>query len=349
MGQRNEARHTIGIHVDQLGGNIEKPALVIANPFQRQRLAVPRDVQLGDTPEGDPAILWNVPGWVSRDRQSPDYARVDWATGAQAEQAIWAFLELASESEPERFVAFTRRFGPLGLWPYRTEHNKKIFELGDHWVPSIPDGIQTPYRYGGPIPGDEYQSLIASGLSSMLYEPVSEWRRWAVWFRAVLGIALALRSGSVGSREQWAVFGIDGDSYTRYVSDTKRQQRHLAAIMQFWFLKWSGLTPVIRWAGEHPLLELAFGGDAAVTIRRASMQHDWPENSLFPALVGSLLAIVTANTPVAACAMCGRTLPRERQPRGDQPTYCDRCRPEAIKANKRRSAARARAKRREGE
>jgi hypothetical protein len=355
-------RQTIGMRVDLFGGDVERPTLVISNPFRGQRLAVPRDVRLGDTPAGEPAILWKVPSRKSRDIQSPDYARVNWAAGASTDLAVWAFLELATESDSERFVDFARRFGPLGLWPYRTgQVNEKgqeiqIFELTDGqgrdiWVPSIADGIQTPFRYEGPINGSDYRYLNENGLHSMLYEPISEWRRWAGWLGAVLDISQALRLEDVGTQEQWAVIGIGPDLYAKfkYARDPKRQRRELASFIQFWFLKWSGLTPVLRWTGEHPSFELAFGGDHAVKIRRASMQHDWPENSLFPALVGSLLAIVLAGRPVASCAKCGKIHPRMRKPRSDQPAYCPFCQPEAIRENKRRSAARTRAKKRESQ
>jgi hypothetical protein len=57
MGNRGEARQAIEINVTRLEGDIAKPALTFENPFQGQRLAVPSDVRLGDTPEGGPAIL----------------------------------------------------------------------------------------------------------------------------------------------------------------------------------------------------------------------------------------------------------------------------------------------------
>ena len=75
-------------------------------------------------------------------------------------------------------------------------------------------------------------------------------------------------------------------------------------------------------------------------MRRASAQQDWPENSLYPALVAKLLAVVAAGQPVAACAICGRIHPRRRQPRADRPAYCDGCQKEARRAAVRRCRAR---------
>jgi hypothetical protein len=356
VARRQKAAQTVGIHVDRLGGDINKLALVIANPFRGQRLAVPRDVRLGDTPEGEPAILWSVPHWVSRDLKSPDYGRVDWASGGPADKAIWAFLELATESDPERFVTFTRRYGPLGLWPYRSggenEKGQAIRSASlvdregrDIWVPSIPVGVLTPFRYRSLPAEHDWWTPEGKEMLRLHYEPVEQWRRWARWTRAILQIALALRMGQLGTREQWIEFGIDifDDWFRKRYLDINYQRRQLAAIVQFRFLKWSGLVPVIRWSDERPSLELALGGDHAVLMPRSSMRNDWPENALFPALVGSLLAIVLTGGPIAECAMCGKIHARSRMPRPDQSAYCDLCRPEAIRANKRRSAALARA------
>jgi hypothetical protein len=335
-----------------LGDDVERPALVITNPFRGQRLAVPRDVRSGDTPEGEPAVLWRVPNWVSRDLKSPDYARVDWAVGGRADKAIWTFIALASEPDPERFVAFVRRFGPLGLWPYRSEQTNEKGQAirfsslvdrdgRDIWVPSIPVGILTPDRYDGPIPEDELLRLDASGLLNMRYEPLAEWRRWASWTRALLQISLALRDGRLGTREQWAAFGIDlaDEWWGRRYRDPAHQRQTVAQLLQSRFVKWSGLVPAIRWRGERPSFELALGGCDAVLMPRFSMQHDWPENALFPAMVAHLLAIITGESRVAGCTMCGE--PHQRQ-RLTQIAYCPLCRAKADRANKRKSAKKRR-------
>ena len=103
---------------------------------------------------------------------------------------------------------------------------------------------------------------------------------------------------------------------------------------------------MFRWEAEQPRLALALGGKEAVLMPRTSMQHDWPENCLFPALVAQLVAVIAASQPVAACSRCGRIHPRARRPRVDRPAYCTACRPEAVRANKRTSAAKARARNR---
>ncbi len=78
-------------------------------------------------------------------------------------------------------------------------------------------------------------------------------------------------------------------------------------------------------------------------MRRAAAQQSWPENALFPALVGELLAVISAGQHVAACRGCGRLHPRDRKPREDRPIYCgEECRLGARRATKRESMARSR-------
>src|SRR5215203_4567447 len=96
--------------VGVLGGDIYQPPLVLANPLQGQPLAIPREVRLGDTPEGEPAILWQLPGALDR------YGICrDWGRGGAGALAFWWFLNLADANHTKRYLAFAQRFGTLGL------------------------------------------------------------------------------------------------------------------------------------------------------------------------------------------------------------------------------------------
>lgn len=345
MGKRLEARRAAQDQLYRLVGNevdLTTVTLTIEPPPQRQPLAVPSDVRLGDTPDGEPAILWNIP--PARDRLP--YAPA-WALGGYPEQAFWPFLDLAEEHAPERFVTFVRRFGPLGLWPYKTPDGHKVAGL-DYWVPSIPDGIQTPLRHTT-VHGDMW-ALKEEGLLGILYEPVAEWRRWARWFSAVVEIALKLHADECSAREKWDVLGLglwfESEKWKSpapaFATDVPLQRRVLADVVQRRFLRWAGLAPVFLWDGKVPHFALARGGEHAVVMRRATGQVDWPENTLFPALVAQLIAVVRAAEPVARCSTCRRLHPRARRPRVDQPVYCEFCRMDARRKTKRDSMARAR-------
>ena len=43
------------------GVDLDARGIAVAGPLLTRPLAVPRGVRLGDTPEGEPAILWAVP------------------------------------------------------------------------------------------------------------------------------------------------------------------------------------------------------------------------------------------------------------------------------------------------
>jgi hypothetical protein len=105
-------------------------------------------------------------------------------------------------------------------------------------------------------------------------------------------------------------------------------------------------VPVFRWADAGPVVTLALGGQDAVYVPRHSMLNYWPENSLYPALVAQLLAVLLAGDPLGACSRCGRLHEREKKARSDQPAYCDRCRASAERDRKARWAAKNRAAKR---
>jgi hypothetical protein len=258
-------------------------------------------------------------------------------------------LDLADEERPEAFLLFAERFGVLGLWPYETVDRHRVFSL-DYWVPSVSEGVMTPSRYTV-FHGPEEYELDRRGLLGMKYEPVAEWRRWAAWFRAVVLIAYELHNDRLGKRPDWAALDWDlafdqsrFKSLEHFNSDIALQRFWLARLVQVRFIRWSGLVPVVRWDGALLSLTVALGGQDAIQVHQRGARHDWPDSSLFPALVAQLLATITAGEHIAACSFpgCGRLHRRARKPRLDQPVYCDDCRLIAERERKRRWASRAR-------
>jgi hypothetical protein len=343
MAKRLEARRNLeATFGDLISG---AASLAIPNPLTGQPLAVPLDVRLGDSPEGDPAILWRVPPPV--DEYGLD-AR--WRNGGSAQQAFWRFLDLAAEDDAARFVEFARRFGVLGLWPYETPDRKRIYGLS-YWVPGIASGVFPPLRYTV-FHGDEEWRLEEQGLLGMMYEPVAEWRRWADWMRATVNIFRALVAGELSSRNDWTALGWEiffepahlRGNLRNFPKDIRLQRVWLGNVIQERFLRWSGLTPVIRWDSQRPEITLALGGEHAVLMSMYGMQPKWPENCLFPALVAQLVALLISDQPIASCSRCGRVHQRTIKARTDQPVYCsEACQQAARRATKRRSAAKRRA------
>lgn len=344
------ARHSIIVEADQAGADIGRAALVVSSPLPLQGLMVPPEIWLGDTPDGEPALHWNIPPVI--DRNQPGGARA-WRTGGTPEQAFWAFVELAGTTEPAAYLAFAQRFGTLGLWPYERPDGKKEFGL-DYWVPSASEGIWTPRRYTVITADffDAFNRLKAAGRHAALYEPIAEWHRWACWTRTIVELAMVLRRGQFGKRGQWEALGcghyFDPDMWRiglrGFPTDIEWQRALFGGLIKSRYLRWSGLEPAIHWDGDRPAVSLTAGERLPLWKRRASMQFDWPAHTLFPALVAQLLAVVTSGSPVAACSLCGRIHRRSRVARHDRAVYCDACRPEAARKASRESNARRRAK-----
>lgn len=342
MATKRETKHLIEQRLS--GVQLDGLSLPIAGPILDRPLAAPRDVRLGDTPNGDAAILWLLPTATDEFGE-----KNDWAAGGTGTQAFWEFLDLAGDVPDERFVAFARRFGVLGLWEYRTVDGYKVGGV-DYWVPSVIDNIMTPHRYQS-FTGDEYWAIERAGLLGAMYEPIAEWRRWATWFRAVVLIGCDLRRDLPASRKNWADLGWDfafdpercsfAGEFSR---DDALQRRYFVGVIQHLLLRWAGLVPVFRWDQTGPALSLALGGREAAYLSLRGMRARWPDNTLYPALVAQLLAVLTAGTHIAACSRCGRLHPRERKARADQPAYCPDCREIADRQRKARSAAKRRAR-----
>src|SRR5680860_1333909 len=118
--------------MDRLGNFLEVQdpgfsglGLAFPNPLRGQRLRVPSDVCLGDTPDGEPAILWRLPILDPLDPNAWDA----WPRGGTAAKAFRAFLKLALTERDEDFIQFVRKCGSLGLHPYLTPPDQKIAGL----------------------------------------------------------------------------------------------------------------------------------------------------------------------------------------------------------------------------
>lgn len=343
MPQRQEMKRWFESKSD--GSGIDRLNLAFGVRGLDVRLGVPDWIEPGDTPSGEPAIWW---------KKGPTKGgRAIWKDGGTASQAFWAFLELSTESRVERFVEFARRFGPLGLWEFRTPDGHAVFEHSDGWVPCAPEGIWSPDRFSGELSGELWKMIKANNWWGAMYEPVSEWRRWASWFTSALRIGTRLRRSQLGERKDWEtlgyswVFEVDAHSkaYRDFSVNIESQRTFLSFCLERRFLQWAGLIPIILWTEPVPKFTLAYRGENQYAINLRGMRSLWPINSLYPSLVLQLLALIS-NGNVATCESCGAPHGRTRNPRSDQPVHCLSCRriarneSNARSARKRRSVSR---------
>lgn len=300
--------------------------LVVPNPLRNQALAVTHDVRLGDTPENDPAIWWTIPPF-----NEGHVTRHDWKDGGSVSAAFRAFRKLEDAQRHADFVRFVQRFGPLGLAPYRTADGSTAAGL-DYWVPTMVNTIMTPRRFTEIRTGAEYEYILEHKLLGILYEPISEYRRWSKWLNGVIAVADKLKNGGVASRSHWANLDLDW-LFDHTVNGWEPQFPQNATVQRIWlgrvvqerFVRWSGIAPVFHWMGDKPEVALTLAGPDAVTIPPHSMSLDWPENMVFPAITATLMALLAGHWNRAVCSLCGKDFETERKPRDDQPHYCDDC------------------------
>jgi hypothetical protein len=201
--------------------------------------------------------------------------------------------------------------------------------------------------------GSEYARIKSQGLQGVLYEPVSEWLRWARWFGAAVQIAIALASGRPASFAQWKVLGygeVIGNSkddpwWSDFQRNTTKQRDRITGFVQSRFLQWSGVIPVVGWSGEQVRYTLGYQGEDLYSINQRGARLIWPQNSLYPALVAHLLAVISSGHRVFACEDCGRLHERQRRPQIGAKVRCSLCGSAARREGKNESARR---RRREG-
>lgn len=299
------------------------------------RMAVPVHVRLGPD-----CVEWRPGNGLSS-------AERWWPDGKPASGALWAFIRLATEPDGEQFVAFSRRYGVLGLSP------------GGRPAVSL--------KVPGMMPGRHDDGSF--------WEPLAAWRVYAANAKAIVHLAAALRGGErVNAKRIVAEAGLEddrwawrqhipmptwGDDQTKHdytitiaarwpatvaweldlpEHDVASQRQWLAwYVTQHWLAE-SALVPILDWTDDRPRLALPIGRTESDVQNRF-----WPPNMLFNILAAHLVSFMCSEEPVARCSRCGGLHPRKRVARDDQPSYCDDCRPEAERQRKREYASRKRA------
>ncbi len=305
-------------------------------PLLTQSLAVPPWIDIGDTPEGEPALWW---------RPGPTKTRYpEWKLGGSSSAAFWRLLDLADQNDSANFLVYARTFGPLGLWPLRTSDGHPVSGFEEHWVPSAPEGIRTPLRFEAERDLIRLRSAIDSGHLDVMYEPLSEWRHWASCLRATARLFVDLVRDKVGRRRDWAMigfeFGYQGLRWMEYYDDFARnitkQRAELARYVDSKFLRWSGLTPRMEWVSARPQYLLDYHGEDSRAFNAKGMRARWPPNSLFPALVAQLLSLTSVGSKLYVCEEpdCGQLYERVIAPRPGAPVRCRKCAATAHRADK---------------
>lgn len=169
-----------------------------------------------------------------------------------------------------------------------------VFQLCKHDVPHLHN---TP-AYDG------QQACQPRGSGKLRWEPLKQWRGVVAKFRACLSLAADFQAGSKGSKEAWAVLGLD------YVPQARSKR-----------LTWLRVevNNALYLGRAMPALEIQ--NDSFVTVYQAA------GGNLYGELALQLLLHISQTDGLANCAACGRPFaPSDRRPKSNQRAYCPQCR-----------------------
>ena len=220
------------------------------------------------------------------------------------------FIQLADADE-QNILKYARRWGFLELCREHWEPASHIHDC-EPFVPfrTVVFGTTTA------VATEHRAKLLASG------EPVSEWRRFARFGRALLNIAGNLYEGKIGSDEDWDTLHFDeagfiGWNYAkdRYKDkkfpDLDRERTLVASGVNYW-LTGGGVQPNVSWRGLRPVITFE--------CRR-------PYGKLFANLAIQLMMAVSQADALAICSACGQSYMPLRRPKTGQRRYCSNCKP----------------------
>jgi hypothetical protein len=285
-----------------------------------------------------------------------------WPDGGNATRVLDAFIKLASERRKERFAAFVRKYGVLGVTP------SGLPACGIMRGNADPPQLEEPWQ-GCAVSWEPIAAyrFYAAGAKAMLYLaaalqrargrevvsprdifsaaglPVDDrgvWERtteicrvwqemsgqtWQEWWEARNGSGVSINLSALDPANIAFNFTYSSDLYGPLQDPTKYaevQRGKFGYWLTEFWLKRAGLVPTITWTEEFPQLGLSVGAP------RDGLFELWPTNSLFRVLAAHLAARVCSSTNMATCSNpnCGTLYFTERRPRSDQPHYCEACR-----------------------
>lgn len=218
------------------------------------------------------------------------------------------FVELADADE-QKFLEYARRWGFLELcrehWePASHTHDCEPFVPFRTHVFGTTDKAAREHR----------EKLLAAG------EPVSEWRRFARFARALLNVAGRLYEGEMGRDEDWDTLHFDEAGFLGVIYATERRKAKkfpdldfertlIAGGVNHWLVA-GGVQPKVSWRTSRPVI---------------TFECPKPYGKMFANLAIQLMMAVSQADAVAICSACGQSYMPRRRPKTGQRRYCLSC------------------------
>lgn len=281
--------------------------LSAASPLPQYGAVVPRYVELRDD------LLVFSHWWDPRSERPPASdleanARTTFDPDRPVNEAgmLDRFVRI---TEAKGVLRFAERYGVLDICEHRVP--------GTHYLPPLP----IPDSWPGCRPWQVLDYLVYA-------EPVDIWLGFVAQARALLSLAVDLRAGSPGRKDDWRVadsqlFWRDGFSELSIQTsgkDVDHDRISLAERISTW-MQFGNVRPELFWQKSVPVFRLS-----ARTFGILGVQ---------------LLFAATRSQGIAICSGCGMPYTPKRKPRKDRRNFCLNC-GEPVAARLRKRASRAR-------
>lgn len=159
------------------------------------------------------------------------------------------------------------------------------------------------------------ENLLSQG------EPISAWRCFAQFARAVLNIAARLHEGEMGSDEDWRTLHYDRAGFLGQDYAAERRKRAIFPDLDFeksliadgvntYWLGSGGVQPRVYWKANRPII---------------TFECPKPYGKLFANLAIQLMMALSQIDAVALCSACGQSYSPKRRPKSTQRRYCPSC------------------------
>jgi hypothetical protein len=153
-------------------------------------------------------------------------------------------------------------------------------------------------------------------------EPISVWRKYARFARAILNIAARLHEGKMGSDEDWKTLhrvGFIGLDYSEHrkakkIPDIDFEKSLIASGVNHW-LGSGDVQPKVSWKTSRPII---------------TFECSDAYGKLFANLAIQLMMAVSQIDAAAICSACGESYMPTRRPRNNQRRYCPKCKEKKV-------------------
>jgi len=225
------------------------------------------------------------------------------------------FVALA-EADEGKYLEYAYRWGLLDL----CKEHRKATNHNYNCEPMVPHRMVVM----GPTDRafkEHRKKLLSEG------EPISAWRRYARFAKALLNIAAKLHEGKLGSDEDWRTLHFDRAGFLGWNHVEKRKEANFSDIdfekslvvdgVNTYWLGSGGVQPRIYWKASRPTI---------------TFECPKPYGKLFANLAIQLMMAVSQLDSVAICSACGQSYEPKRRPKSNQRRYCPDCKKVAWRA-----------------